>query len=331
LLDPGWRPEAEAQAKSSWLDSLEALKTNLSAQVVRKFQWESVRGDPNRRVATLEEAKAVTMKDVRTWFEPVLVSSPMIVSVCGDIDIAATKDLALRYFGSLPERKLQEPIADMTAPGVLPTCPPLPAKTFRFDVPGTVARAYLRIGWQTDDFYDVAQTRRLNVLAEAITERMRERLREELGQAYSPSCHNWMSEAHDGYGCLIATAGVASDKADEAQKIILEITAELADKGVSQELLAHALTPTLKRLATMRQQNSYWLYTVMSRGQVQPQRIEWAKSMEADFASITTEEVSALAKKYLINDKAFQVIGVCAGEAKTGDVKPEEAKTGEVK
>jgi len=123
------------------------------------------------------------------------------------------------------------------------------------------------------------------------------------------------SEAYRGFGYLIAQVGVAPAKVEEGRSAILAIAQELAEKGVSDELLAQVMTPILKNLAAQRQQNQYWLASVLSRSASQPFRIEWAERMEADYASITSAEISALAKRYLINDKALQVVGVCAGSA----------------
>jgi predicted Zn-dependent peptidase len=39
-----------------------------------------------------------------------------------------------------------------------------------------------------------------------------------------------------------------------------------------------------------------------------PQRLEWPLSIESDFAAVKTEEISALAAKYLQPDKAAEVI-----------------------
>ena len=45
----------------------------------------------------------------------------------------------------------------------------------------------------------------------------------------------------------------------------------------------------------------------MSRSQEQPYRLTWASERDADYTSITVEEINALAKQYLGKDSAIRV------------------------
>jgi zinc protease len=170
------------------------------------------------------------------------------------------------------------------------------------------------VAWPTADYYDVGRTRRLGMLAQVIDERMRVRIREELGDAYSPFAHRFASEAYAGQGYLLTQVGVAPEKAEEARSALLEIAKDLAGKGVDPELLERVRLPILKSIAVQRQQNQYWMGSVFDRAAWQPFRVDWAGTMEADYTGMTAAELSALAKQYLDNDKALQVIAVCEGQ-----------------
>lgn len=319
IVDPGWRPEAEVRAKASWIEALESIDTDLDAQVSRGFAFAAVVNAPQRRPVAVDEAKAATFAAARRWFQPILESAPLSLSIVGDIDPAVAAGLAKQYLGSLGERREAPVMTDPHAPNVLANCPPIPADLRHLDVPGTNPRALLMLGWPTDDFYDIAQTRRLGMLAEAFSERLRVKVREELGQAYSPHAWREASEAYRGYGYLGVMVGVAPERIEDARAAVLAIAAELADKGIDDELLGRIKGPQVKNMAAYRQQNRYWLSSVLERCQEQPFRLDWAASMEDDYARITVDDVNALAKRYLDNSKVLQVIGVCAGPAK-GDV-----------
>jgi zinc protease len=316
LVDPGWRSEAEIRAKAAWLQELAALDTDLDAQVGRAFQFLAVANAPQRRPVTLDEAKAATFADAKAWFQPVLASAPLSISIVGDIDPARAAELATKYIGSLGERRPHAASTDPLAPGALANCPPVPSGLHRVDVPGTNPRALVMMAWPTDDFYDVRQVRRLGLLAECFTERLRIKVREELGQAYSPHASRTASEAYRGFGYISAVAGVAPERVEDARAAMLAIAASIAETGIDDEVFSHAKEPLVKNLASYRQKNGYWLGSVMARCQDQPFRLDWAASMEADYASITVAEINELAKRYLINDKALQVVGVCKGQAK---------------
>ncbi|MBA3938240.1 MAG: insulinase family protein, partial [Planctomycetes bacterium] len=315
LTDPGWRSDGEATAKSAWLEELKAIGTNLDAQVGRTFQSLTVGGAPGRRQATLEEAQAVGFAQVRAWLEPILRSAPLTLSVVGDLD-ADGRVLALLHTGAYFNGPRSVEVVMTTAGEAkrMAAGVPMPTGVTRITVPGTVPRALILVAWPTADFYDIARTRRLGLLAQVFTERMRVRIRQELGDAYSPFAHRMASEVYRGEGYLMAEVGVAPEKIEEARATVLAIAQELVDKGVGTDLLAQVKPPVVKSLAAQRQQNQYWLGSVLSRAMTQPFRIDWATTMEADYASITALDLSQLAKQYLIAGKALQVVGVCTGK-----------------
>ncbi len=328
ITDPGWRADGEQIAKAEWRQQLQSLGTNLDAQVGRTFKALAVDGAPQRRDATLEEAEQVSFAQVKPWLTPYLAGAALTVNVVGDFDQGQAAELIAAYFGSLPARAAIDSAVVAGAPGQgldtsrLAAAPAVPAGLHRLAVPGTVARALIDVAWPTEDFYDIGRTRRLGVLAGVLDERMRVRIRQELGDAYSPYATRIASEAYRGFGYLFAQVGVAPAKVEEGRTTLLQIAQELVDQGVSDELLAQVKTPIIKNLAALRQQNQYWLGSVLSRCASQPFRITWADGMEADYAAITSAEIAALAKRYLINDKALQVVGVCAGAAAPGAAAP---------
>lgn len=311
LTDPGWRPEAEAQAKSAWLQALAGLDTDLDAQVGRTFTRLAVHDAPQRRQATLAEAQTMSFAVLRAWLDPVLAKAPLQLAIVGDIDVDAATALAASYVGALPPR---DAVVAWTAPdaGYVPA-PALPAGEHRLAVPGTVARALVTVAWATDDSSDIQRNRRVGMLRAAFNERLRQRLREQLGQAYSPYVTGAASDVYRGSGWIQAVAAVEPKHADTAREAILATAQALVEQGVDAALLEQIKPPVVKSLPAQRQQNGYWLNQVLGRAQLQPHRFDWARSMEADFAAIGAEEISALAKRYLVGTPLI-VIGVCEGK-----------------
>lgn len=316
LVDPGWRSEGEARAKPAWIEALAAVETDLDESVTRAFRFAVTGNAPQRRPVAIDEARAATLADARRWFEPILQHAAIEASIVGDIDIDAAAALAKRYLGTLGERRELRVVDEPHAPNVLAAAAPIAAGEKRLTVKGANPRAVVLVAWPTDDFYDVRRTRRLGLLAEALNERLRIKVREELGQAYSPQAWREASEAYRGWGLIGALVGVAPERVADAHAAVLAIAAELAATGVDDALLAQVKEPMVRNLVALRQRNQYWLNSVMQRCQEQPFRLQWSSEMEADYAAITPAEISALAKQYLLNAKAFQVIGVCPGAEK---------------
>ena len=313
ITDPGWRPEAEIQAKGAWHEALAALPTDLGEQVGRRFTGLLVSDAPERRAATPEEAEAATFAVLKPWLMPILSTSPLTITIVGDIDVPVAQELVSSYLGTLPKRNPVVVTPDMQAKGVLASTPPFPSGEYRVTVPGKVAKAEILVAWQTSDTYDIARTRRIGLLAQAMGERLRDKLREELGQAYSPHVSRSASEAYAGFGYLLAEAGVAPENADSARDAIRAVAKRLVEEGIDDALLQQIKPPLIKNLAAQRQQNGYWLNQVLSRSQAQPFRFAWAEVMESDYQAVTAAELSALAKQFLVSEPLI-VIGVCPGE-----------------
>ena len=54
--------------------------------------------------------------------------------------------------------------------------------------------------------------------------------------------------------------------------------------------------------------NSYWLRTVSLSSQEFPQKLDWARTIKEDYASITVEDINVLAKRYLGTGKALEAL-----------------------
>jgi zinc protease len=153
----------------------------------------------------------------------------------------------------------------------------------------------------------------LNILGEVFSERLRERIREKLGATYSPFAFNRPSRTYPGYGVLFTFIHVDPKAVDTVIMEVKALAATLARSGVTQDELQRVLKPTLTGLKDMLRRNGYWLNTVLSQSKKYPQQLNWNRSIMDDYAAITPEDVSHLAKKYLVNEKAA-VIVIIPGE-----------------
>jgi zinc protease len=145
---------------------------------------------------------------------------------------------------------------------------------------------------------NIPEVRRLNVLSEIYGDRLREEIREKLGASYSPNAGAGGSDALEGFGYLI---GQSIGKPDDIPLLLTTmetIATEFSEKGATQDELDRALAPTLSNLEKTLRDNSYWLSTVLSQSQADPEKLELARSRDKDYRSITLDDINALAKKY---------------------------------
>jgi zinc protease len=189
-------------------------------------------------------------------------------------------------------------------------------KTFTYE--SKIPQAVAFVLWKAAGVRDnQKEFRRLNILGEIYGDRLREEIREKLGASYSPNAGASGSDALDNFGYLIGQSVGKPEDLDLLLKTMRDLADTLATEGATADELDRALKPTLGQLEQSLRDNSYWLGTVLSQAQQDPDRLELARGRDEDYRSITLEEVNALAKKYLSAQNALLV-----------SIKPAEADAG---
>lgn len=302
LMDPGFREDALALAR----ERLRREYQSFSRSIEGMMRIEGLRflagGDSRFGMPSFEEIQTLRLDDIRSWIAPQLAHAPLELSVVGDIDENQVIELARRYLGALPRRDhhLESPRNDL---------PRLPSGSVkRINVESQIPKAMVVAAWQTDDFWDIGRTRRLSVLADVFSERLRQRIREKLGASYSPYAFNRASRAYAGYGVFQAYVSVAPDQTDTVLAEVNAIAEDLARNGVTADELSHSVEPILTSIKELRQTNGYWLNSVMTGSARHPQQFEWARSFQDDYAAITAEELARLAATYLTDERGAAII-----------------------
>jgi len=162
-----------------------------------------------------------------------------------------------------------------------------------------IDKALLVMALPTDDIWDIGRTRRLNVLAEIIGERLRLRIREKLGAAYSTDAFSWPSRTYEDYGLLIIYIPLAQETLERVRAEVSAILTDIRQRGVSSEELQRALEPTLAGIRDRFRENDYWLDTVLTNASRHPVQLEWSRTIMDDYAGIQTAEIDQLARRYL--------------------------------
>ena len=311
LLDPGFRGEALARVRKRLHQEYRSLSRSIDGLMRIEGLRYLAGGDSRFGIPPLEKIWSIHLEDIQGWITPQLTQAPLELSVVGDIDESRVIELARRYLGSLPRRDRTWD----TARNDLPTLPVGGVKQIYVNT--KIPKAMVVAAWQTEDFWDIHRTRRLSVLADIFSERLRQHIREKLGASYSPYAYNRSSRAYDGYGVFQAVVSAAPDQTGRILKEVNAIATGLANEGMTIEELTRSIDPILTSIKELRQTNGYWLNSVMSGSSRHPQQIEWARSFIGDFSAVTVEELNQLAATYLTEDRSAALIiapGQKAGE-----------------
>jgi zinc protease len=305
IVDPGFRKEAFNLAMGQFGNQYEAISHTLDGVMTLQGKRFLAGGDSRFGLPSYDVFKKLRLEDVRNWMVPVFSNSEYELSVVGDFDINRVIDLAGRYFGSRPGIKPN--IQKRADKPVFPT-----GKRLAVRVDTKIPNGLVYVSYATDDIWDIHQTRRLNLLSDVFSERMRVQIREKLGEAYSPFAFNRASRAYDGYGVFNAVVEVDPASTQLVIEEIQKIAVDLSVAGITQDEILRSMEPTLSSIRDMRQRNGYWLKTVLMGSKQHPEKIEWSRSIISDYTAITSEDLQALSKKYLGNGAAAFIVAVPA-------------------
>ena len=303
LTDLGFREEALRQYQKALPDLYDQLKHDLGGAQSKMSQW-LYNDDPRYSIPPLEDALSYTEDDVKAWLLPQIEQDYLELSIVGDFEPEALKASLAKTFGALPARDEAPKRYPAALEVQFPTTPQERLFTYESKIP----KAAAMVMWQTTGIdKDISQARRFNILVDILGNRMREKIREELGATYSPQAASQPSDSYPNFGYLFGFSIAKPEDLATINTITLELGSVLGKEGATEDELTRALNPVIAQLEQVERDNSYWLGTVLSRSQAQPYRLEWAMQRNADYKSITLDEINQLAATYLKPENAIQV------------------------
>jgi zinc protease len=303
LKDPGYRDEALWQFQKAVPMLYQQLK-HTPAGPQREMEAWLHGGDSRFTIAPAEKLSTYTLDDAKRWFTPELTKGYLELTIVGDLEIDKILPDLLATFGALPTRASAAPALLESRKIRFPNAPAAKTFTYESKIPQGVATSL----WKTVGVRgNQKEFRRLSVLADIYGDRLREEIREKLGASYSPNAGASGSDALEGVGYIIGESVGKPEDLELLLKTMRDLADSFAATGATADELDRALKPTLGQLEKSLRDNNYWLGTVMSQSQSDPKRLDLARGRDADYRSITLQEVNALAKKYLKAENALLV------------------------
>lgn len=304
ITDPAFRPEG-------WQSTFAQLQSHYPTVGREPVQFlravcPTVMADGDTRYGLPVPAQAGERQpqQVAAWLRPVLATGAIEVGIAGDFDPETATAVLARTLGALPDRK----------PDARPDparTPRLPAKSIQQawllenSEPG---KAAVRVYWPGTDGDDYHTSRKLQVLAEILNDRLRLKIREELGATYGPQHDVWGSEVWPGYGYLFIEIETLPAMAEKVATLTRRIAQDIATKGITQDEFERVIEPRLANLRQELRHNGYWLYHVLSRMQETPARVEWPITRDSDYRSMQREQIEAVARRYLGDGRVYVFI-----------------------
>ncbi|MGF1485334.1 MAG: M16 family metallopeptidase [Opitutales bacterium] len=303
VTDPAFRPEALRLAHQQFDELYPKLERTVEGVIGSELEQFLHGGDPRFGYPPKDEMLQRSLEEAQMWMQPAREEQWLEVSVVGDFEEDALLEAIGKTFAALPKRQAERlPYADARKVHF-----PNRADERQWTINTEIPRAAAAVYWPTADMSDISLSRRLSILSGVFDERLRVRIREQLGEGYSPYAANRSSDTFTDYGYLVAFNLVDPEQAERMTGMIALIGAQMAADGVTQDELERVRTPLLKQLIEYQRNNNYWLSLVLSDSQYRPERLEWATTLQPEYASVTAQELSEVARRFLRPDKALKV------------------------
>jgi zinc protease len=302
IEDPGYRPESMRVARKRIAEAYLSFEHTLNGPLALQVQNLLASGDRRFGLPSKDEMSSRNLDELKAWLAPELAGGALEVSLVGDFDIDTAIGVAAKTLGTLPARRPRPPLDDRHKVS-------FPQKPFTKDygIESKIPKALAAVYYPTADGLDIHRARRLNMLAEILSDRLRVKIREQMGSTYAPSVVSNASDVFPDYGYIAAVVELDPAKSREIQDVVVAVAADLHANGATEDELDRSKNPVLTSIRETERTNKYWL-TVLGRCQEKPEVLDWARTRRADFAAISKAEIDALAKAYLAPENASRVI-----------------------
>lgn len=263
--------------------------------------------DPRFKPLSPREARRLTLADGQAWLNGILASAPIEVAIIGDISHEQALALGMKYMGSLPMRA---PVSGANRAARTLQAAPGPHEAL-VKVDTATPKAMVYVGWRGPDWQDDRDWRVLDLASRILTNRLLEEVRERRGLVYSIRAHASSNTPYHGNGRFRVSFVVDPLKAEEAANIVEHLVDELILDGPTPEELATAREQALVNFRSGSRTSAFWL-DVLSDLDYMGGDLRWVKNYSADLRQYTREDVVAVLRKYVRNDRYIRVIGVPA-------------------
>ncbi|MFZ4575525.1 MAG: M16 family metallopeptidase [Phycisphaerales bacterium] len=260
-------------------------------------------GEVRVRPLTLAQVDAVTIEAAQSWLNEQLRTSPIEVSIVGDIPRDRAIELAKTYLGSLPAR---ERISAEFLSGARTLTRPAHGPMLRKDVTTTTDQGTVFVGFYGPDTWQEDDSRAMGIASRVLSTRMITEVREKAQLVYSIRASVSSGDIYPGFGLFSAASTTQPAKADALIEKLREMFATFAKDGPTEEELGVAKLQISKTIETSVRQRGYWL-AATSQATFLRSNMESVVNADALIAKLSREQVTEVFRKYYGDGKLIVV------------------------
>jgi len=294
---PGWRPAAFEKWKKGLPEVYEQFGKGFDGPL-GEFEKLLHAGDHRFCVPDQKEVDSFLPDTLKEFLEPQLSEGPVEVTALSGIEPNAAITILAKTFGRLSKRGAGDSHDERRK-----TAPIQPGLKFKKEIETTDKKTLLKVVYPMTDGRDAKLRRTMAFLDDVVDDRMRVEIREKLGAAYSPSVILDAGTAFPGMGSLVIVLTVDPAKADAVLNQVLGAVDTLAKNGVKPDDLDRMKKVATTKLDQAMNDPGWWLGR-LDGSWARPEALAELKGVKEAYAAVTAEEVTALARQYLVRKNA---------------------------
>ena len=308
ITDPGYRKEGEEAYRRNLPDFFANLDSTPGRALSSKLGEILSDGDPRFSLQGQDAYAALTFAQLASQIGERLKSGAIELALVGDIDEQMAIDAVAGTLGALPLREaefnLREEARQRSFTGI--------RGPHSLTHSGEADQALVQLVWPTRDDRDLAETLKLDLLAQVAQVLLDEQLREDLGKTYSPGASSNPSRTWRNYGTFSLSASVAADDVDATRMAIRAMLARLRGGTLDQDTLDRARQPLLENHDNLLKSLGGWM-TLADRAQSEADRLDRHFASPAILKAATPADMIELAQEYLAPESAVELSVVPEG------------------
>ncbi len=312
LQYPRWDAAPVIRGRAASLIGYDSFAASPQAVLQRDLEW-LIRGkDPRWKTPDKQDFEALTPKDFKKFWKPILSSGPIELMLFGDFERDEAVDAVLKTFGALRKRKVSVIPDDSRSP-MFPSSKAGPEILVH---KGDAERAAALIAWPTGGgLQNIKESRQLEVLVSIFNDRMFEILRSKEGASYSPQVINSWPVAFQKGGYISASSQLTPNNIDRFYGVAELIAKDLREKPVSLDELNRVVEPLRQLISRASSGNSFWM-SQLEGASFNPKKFMVLRTLLRDYTVITPGEVQQLAQKYLKDSTKWKLVVLPEGNEK---------------
>lgn len=272
-----------------------------AATVASNEIFHAVYGDhpyASRPTGTIEEVKALTLDDVKAFYQRYYVARNAVIGIVGDLDRKQAEQVAMTITSGLSKGERAEKLPQVSAPDK--------ASMQRIAHPSTQSQVQMAVPGmhRGDPDYFTLYVGNHILGGSGLVSRLSEEVREKRGLSYSVSSYLSPMEQDGPYLFSLQTR---NDQVDEALKVMRETLEKFVDKGPTDEELVSAKKNITGGFALRIDSNAKILgYLVMIGFYDMP--LDYMDAFTGKIEAVTREQIVETFKRRVFPDRMQTVI-----------------------